>query len=268
MDKFEKYFELLVLASGAERSTCAAWFKTCKRDIRKALFLAFQPKRERPELWAAYREASTDETRLKAVEPIFHLFCPNPSYIAVANKVVKGQLYRIDSDMAKKIKLYRFPPKAVELRFLFLGLDSKFPKTAARILHGLQRFGRESASFLDKIQSFCNHPDKEVVRNALLLISEIPQGVASSLPLFEGLLKEEFTQFYVLSAMQKVFDLPLQSVLQLFSPYLEKYERLSRGHGAYNSQWTNYSMMRQVIWNNGGGGLVLHSPRAVHKKRR
>ncbi|MCH2043943.1 MAG: hypothetical protein MK212_07340 [Saprospiraceae bacterium] len=268
MDKFEKYFELLVAASGADRETCQEWFQACHRDIRKALFLAFQPKTERPKLWTAYREAATDEARLEALNTLLHLFCPNQTYRAVANKVSKGELYRIDSDMAKKIKIFRSPPKAAELRFLFLGIDPKLPKSCARAFHALQSFGRESAPFLEKIQSFCDHQDNEVARNALLLIAEIPQGIAKSLFLFKRLLKDERLQFYVLSAMQKVYDLPLQTVLQLFSPYIQEYERLSRGHGEYNKMWTSYSMMRQIISNNGGGGLVLHSPRTIHRKRR
>lgn len=232
-------------------------FDRHKYDLRLSFWEALWPREEKEALFQIYEGADNAmQQRLQALEKLLLFYCPNPKFKAIILDLKRRKTVKIKATTAENLqKFRRIPTKAEILRF-FDALGSKDEVLAARLLLGLQDFGREVAPQERYIQMMAEADDIALADAALTLLARIPGAFVRSLPLYQFLLHQPNRRFQVLKNLQGARGLNPELLFSFFRPIIGDYERLARTDGMINDLWPEMQLIRSILSNNGGGGRV------------
>lgn len=252
----QKNLEFIKTVVDLEATYCEEIFIAHKYDIRLALFDLLKPKgTTKANLLSAYKSAEGAE-RLPLLEQIFQHFCPNPAFKAILLKLKHGKTPKLDQRISKRLESFHRGPRKEEINLLFDVLAAQDVETGTALLDKLRPFGREIEHQLPYILQMGEAEDKELAKNALMLIPHIPGGIEKAIPLYWSHLSNEQTRFHALNALQAARAINPDLLYQMFDPILRKYEQLCRTEGEMNDLWAEVNMIKSILAKNGGAGRV------------
>jgi hypothetical protein len=258
MDKYDKHLQFLQLALPFSEQLCTDIFvKKSKRDVRKALFFLLQPEASIEQILQDLKQKDNVHDQIECLQLILHCYCPNASYSAVLRKASKGLPIKLDTVSLKKLKQFRRAPRKEVFQHIFNCLNGADATVILFLLCGIRPFGRELVPFLDTINAYANGSDTSVIKAALQVLSQIPQGIQNSIVTFARYSTHPELSMTALKEMQSVYDLPGQLLIQLFSPLIDAYRQRIPAQGTMNDWWPEFRLLRQVLYNN---GVVLNLP--------
>lgn len=252
----QKNLEFLKAVIGHDAAYCEEIFIAHKYDIRLALFDLLKPRgTTKANLFSAYKSAEGAE-RLPLLEQIFQHFCPNPAFKTILLKLKQGHAPKLDQRTSKRLESFHRGPRKEEVNLLFDVLTPQDIEVGAALLDKLRSFGREIEHQLPYVLQMGEAEDKELAKNALMLIPHIPEGIEKAISLYWSHLSNEKTRFHALNALQAARGINPDLLYQMFDPILRKYEQLCRTEGEMNDLWAEVNMIKSILSKNGGAGRI------------
>jgi len=250
-DKLEKQLHFLQLVFPKRKKECVTVFRENKRNIRKTLYCLLQPQASEEELLAEWDETTSTEEKKEIIDQLLHHYCPNVSYTIIVNNLKKGEPLKLGTQTTKKLTQFRRAPRKEQVKKWLDLVKGETPAVIVHLLDGMRPFGRNIKSFWSSIDGFAYHTDEEVIKSALRLLAEIPDGVQKSIMTFARYCRQEKTRLYALNAMQQVYDLPASVLTTVLQPIVKEYRRLAIADGPMNDLWQEFKIIRSIYRNNG-----------------
>ena len=113
MEKLDKHRAVFMeLFPDIDQSILRQLFdERAKKDIKKAIWYALQPKEDINTLiYALAHEVNTSKAE-KLMKKIMHLYCPNHSFNALIKKINKETTLKLDTITLKKLGVFRRVPR-------------------------------------------------------------------------------------------------------------------------------------------------------------
>lgn len=224
-------------------ATCQqVFYEVAKKDIRKAIYYLLQPQQD--------AEASLQQLEqtpsLEHLEEVLLHYCPNKAYQHLVHQAAKGQPFELEKRLLERLKNFKRAPRKAVLEQIWKLVEQEDALLLA-YLEGLKYYSHELSTIWPSINQCLLHKQEAIVKMALELLAQMPQGVERSLPNITALLQQPQWQFKALKALQQARNLPSSTVQSLVQPILNSYRKLPHKK---NNLWPEFRIIQSIASNN------------------
>lgn len=221
-----------------------------KKDIKKAIWYALQPKEDVTSLIYALAHEVNSSIAEDILNKIMQMYCPNHSFNTLLKKINKETTNKLDTITLKKLGLFRrVPRKAVISEMLDAAEANR--SILIKTLEAFKLFPLEMEVEWWRLDQYIQHSDLEVSKKAMELISLMPQGLSKSVFTFSKVLRREDRAIHTLSCLNNIRHIQSNVLLNILMPYIQlcKQEFLLKGKNHPFAK--EFSLIRSILRNNG-----------------
>lgn len=218
------------------------FYDVAKRDIRKAIYYLLQPSRTLEESLEILENTPT----VDHLEEVLSQYCPNKAYQQLVHQAAKDQPFKIEKRLLERLQQFKRAPRKAILQQIWKVVAEEDNLLLA-YLKGLQYYSHELLHLWSSIDRCLLHKQEDIVKMALELLVQMPQGVERSLPRITYLLRQPTWQFKALKALQQAHNLPPLTVRQLIQPILDAYRKFPNKR---NNLWPEFRIIQSIARNN------------------
>lgn len=252
MEKLDKHRAVFMeLFPALDQSILRQLFdERAKKDIKKAIWYALQPKEDITSLvYALAHEVNTNKAE-KLLKKIMHLYCPNQSFNTLLKKINKDTTHKLDTITLKKLGVFRrVPKKAIISEILDAAEAQSF--ILCSTLEAFKLFPLEMEEQWWRLDQYVQHSDIEVSKKAMELISMMPQGLSRSVFTFSKILSREDRAIHTLSCLNNLRHIQSNVLLNILMPYIQLCKQEFSLKGKNHPFAKEFELIRSILRNNG-----------------